>query len=259
MQMRIVFLGTGTSTGIPVIGCHCDVCRSLDPRDKRTRTSALIEYNDHRVLIDTAPEMRLQAVAAGIDHIDAVLFTHAHADHVGGFDDLRQFNRLGQAQLDAWADLVTVELLRSRFAYAFESPFHFFGGKPDLNLQAFDGPFDLFGCQVRPIPAGHGRWTVYGFRIGPLAYLTDAKEVPEPSIETMRGARVLVINALRQTPHPVHLSLDEALAIIDELQPEQAFIVHVSHELGTHAEVSAQLPEHVQLAYDGLAVEFDGC
>ncbi len=255
--MRIVFLGTGTSTGIPVIGCTCPVCTSLDPRDKRTRTSAVVEWRSKRILIDTAPELRLQALASGIDAIDAVLFTHAHADHVGGFDDLRQFNKLVGRQIEAHADAFTSQLLRDRFSYAFEHPFPFFGGKPDLDLRPFEGPFDVTGLPVTPFPVTHGRWTVQGFRFGDLVYLTDAKDIPASSLEIMRGARVLVINALRVEPHPVHLSLSDALAVIDDVQPEQAFIVHVSHEMGTHHEMSAQLPDGVQFAYDGLAVAFD--
>lgn len=254
--MRIVFLGTGTSTGIPVIGCKCPVCQSLDPRDKRTRTSAIIEWRSKRILIDTAPELRLQALAADIDSIDAVLFTHAHADHVGGFDDLRQFNKLVGRRIEAHADAFTSELLRDRFSYAFEHPFPFFGGKPDLDLQPFDGAFEVAGLPVTPFPVTHGRWTVQGFRFGDLVYLTDAKGIPESSLEIMRNAKVLVINALRQEAHPVHLSLDEALRVISEVQPEQAFIVHLSHEMGTHQEMSAQLPDGVQFAYDGLAVAF---
>jgi phosphoribosyl 1,2-cyclic phosphate phosphodiesterase len=209
--MQITFLGTGTSNGVPVIGCTCPVCTSLDPRDKRTRSSAVVDAGGKRLLIDTSPELRLQAVANGISHVDAVLYTHAHADHVAGFDDLRSFNYISQAPLDVHADELTSTLIRDRFAYAFENPFPFFGGKPDLNLHVFNGPFVAAGVEIVPFQVGHGRWTVTGFRFGPLVYLTDAKIVPDAAIDAMRGAEVLVINGLRDKPHPVHLSIPESL------------------------------------------------
>ncbi len=253
--MKLTFLGTGTSNGIPVIGCTCPVCTSGDIRDKRTRTSAVVEVEGRRILIDASPELRLQAVAAGLDRVDAVLFTHPHADHVGGFDDLRRFNQINQARLPVYTDALTAGNIRERFAYAFEHPFPFFGGKPDLDMHVFDGPFDVLGVAVVPFQVGHGRWVVNGFRFGELVYLTDAKVIPEASMDAMRGARLLVINALRHAPHPVHLALSEALAVIDEIGPERAYIVHVSHEMGTHADVSTELPENVELAYDGLVTE----
>ena len=252
--MNLTFLGTGTSNGIPVIGCDCPVCTSGDMRDRRTRTSAVVEASGVRILIDTAPELRLQANAVGLDRIDAVLFTHPHADHVGGFDDLRRFNQINQARLPVYTDELTAGNIRERFAYAFEHPFPFFGGKPDLDLHVVDGPFDVLGVEVIPFQVGHGRWTVNGFRFGDLVYLTDAKVIPEQAMATMRGAEMLVINALRRDPHPVHLSLYEALAVIDEIGPERAFIVHVSHEMGTHAEVNAELPSGVEIPHDGLSV-----
>lgn len=253
--MKLTFLGTGTSNGIPVIGCNCEVCTSDDPRDRRTRTSAVVDIAGKRILIDTSPELRLQAVAAGLDRVDAVLFTHPHADHVGGFDDLRRFNQINQAQLPVYTDELTAGNIRRRFAYAFEHPFPFYGGKPDLDLHVFDGPFEVLGIPVTPFQVRHGNWTVNGFRFDDFVYLTDAKIIPEASMDAMRGARVLVINALRHRPHPVHLSLDEALAVIEEIGPERAYIVHVSHELGTHAEVSSELPPGVEIATDGLVVD----
>jgi phosphoribosyl 1,2-cyclic phosphate phosphodiesterase len=251
---RLTFLGTGTSTGIPVIGCDCAVCHSADPHDRRTRTSALVEVRGRALLIDTSPELRLQAVANDVRNVDAVLYTHAHADHVDGFDDLRRFNELRQAPLDVYCDAFTEQLLRGRYAYAFENRFSFYGGKPDINLHVFDGPFEVDGLPIIPIPVTHGRWTVNGFRIGGLAYVTDAKAIAPESLDVLRGADTLVLNALRERPHPVHLSLGEALDIIEDVQPRQAFIVHLSHEL-SHAAASAQLPEHVRIAYDGLRVD----
>ncbi len=255
--MRITFLGTGTSNGIPIIGCQCPVCTSSDPRDRRTRTSAYIEFNGKTVLIDTATELRVQAISTGLTHIDAVLFTHPHADHLGGFDDLRRFNELGQAHLPVYAAPETAIQLRERFGYAFEDHFPFYGGKPDLTLHEFDGPFELFGETVTPIPVTHGSWTVHGFRIGPLVYLTDAKEIPEESMDTLRGAEVLVLNALRKRPHPTHLSLDEAIDVIRDVKPQRAYLVHLAHDL-SHAEASARLPSNTCIAYDGLSVLLDG-
>jgi phosphoribosyl 1,2-cyclic phosphate phosphodiesterase len=252
--MRITFLGTGTSNGIPVIGCRCPVCRSDDPRDHRTRTSAVVEANGTVMLIDTSPELRLQALANDVTHIDAVLYTHAHADHVAGFDELRSFNYLSQSRLHVYADAFTGGILQDRFSYAFEHPFPFFGGKPDLDLHIFEGPFEVGAARVVPFHVSHGRWTVTGFRFGRLVYLTDAKVVPDSAVDAMRGAEVLVINALRDRPHPVHLSIPEALAVITEVGPERAYITHLSHDV-PHAATSETLPAGVELAYDGLVVE----
>lgn len=252
--MKLTFLGTGTSNGLPVIGCDCPVCQSDDPRDKRTRTSAVLHHEGKTILIDTSPELRIQALTNNVRRIDAVLYTHPHADHMDGFDDLRNFNKINQAKLDVYCDATTAASLRTRFAYAFEQPFPFFGGKPDLNVHIFDGPFTAAGIDVIPFQVQHGRWTVNGFRFGRLVYLTDAKIIPPESLDVMREADILVINALRDEPHPVHLSLPQALEVIEEVKPKRAYLVHLSHELG-HAETSARLPEHVSIAYDGLTVE----
>jgi phosphoribosyl 1,2-cyclic phosphate phosphodiesterase len=255
-MVELTFLGTGTSNGIPVIGCHCPVCTSADPRDRRGRTSAVVSFDGRSILIDTSPELRLQAIHVGLERIDAVLYTHAHADHVAGLDELRRFNEINQAYLPVFADRQTAAMLRERYAYAFQPQFPFFGGKPDLTLQVFDGPFELFGREVVPIPVPHGRWQVQGFRFGPLAYVTDAKLIPPSSLELLRDADILVINALRERPHPTHLSLSEALAIVEEVRPRQAYLVHLCHELG-HEVASAALPPHVAVAYDGLRVRTD--
>ncbi|MDW8005656.1 MAG: MBL fold metallo-hydrolase [Thermomicrobium sp.] len=252
-MLGLTFLGTGTSNGIPVIGCRCRTCTSIDPRDRRTRCSAVLHLGDRTILIDTAPELRLQALAVGLTRLDAVLFTHAHADHVGGFDDLRQFNYLRQAPIPVFADPETARELRTRFGYAFSDPLPFYGGKPDIELHEFTGPFELFGCRIVPIPVRHGNWTVYGFRCGPLAYVTDAKTIPASSLELLSGVEVLVLNALRDRPHPTHLSLAEALAIVEQLRPKRTFLTHVSHEV-FHSDWSERLPKHVMLAYDGLQV-----
>lgn len=251
--LTVTFLGTGTSNGIPVIGCDCAVCHSTDPRDRRTRSSITVHVGDRVILIDTAPELRLQALAVGLRRVDAVLFTHAHADHVAGFDDLRQFNYLAQSHLPVYAAPDTARELRQRFGYAFEDQFPFYGGKPDLILHEITGPFELFGQEIIPIPVPHGRWTVLGFRFGPFAYITDAATVPESALAALQGVQVLVLNALRARRHPTHLSIDEALAVVERLQPQQAYFTHMSHEV-SHAAVSAILPPNVALAYDGLTI-----
>lgn len=252
-MVELTFLGTGTSNGIPVIGCDCTVCRSNDPRDRRGRTSAVVRFDDRAILIDAATELRTQALAVGLNRVDAVLFTHAHADHTGGFDDLRRFNELAGAHLPVYAEAGTAAMLRDRFAYAFVDVFPFYGGKPDLILHEVDGPFDLFGRTVVPIPVFHGQLTVLGYRFGDLAYVTDAKTIPDSSLELLEGIDVLVLNALRERPHPTHLSLPEAVAMIERLRPREAYLVHLSHEL-SHEDASAQLPDYIRIAYDGLTV-----
>ncbi|MDP9363903.1 MAG: MBL fold metallo-hydrolase [Chloroflexota bacterium] len=249
----LTFLGTGTSNGIPVIGCRCAVCRSSDPRDRRSRASAVVRDGDRTWLIDTATELRLQALAAGLDRVDAVLMTHAHADHTGGFDDLRRFNEIQQRHLPVYANAGTAAMLRERFAYTFVDQYPFYGGKPDLLLRVVGGPFDLDGRAVIPIPVFHGRLPILGYRFGDLAYVTDAKLIPDASMALLRDLDVLVLNALRDRPHPTHLSLDEAVAVIEELRPRVAYLTHLSHELG-HAEAAARLPPGVEIAHDGLTV-----
>jgi phosphoribosyl 1,2-cyclic phosphate phosphodiesterase len=253
---QITFLGTGTSSGIPLIGCTCDVCRSADPRDKRTRTSAVIRHEGRVFLIDTATELRIQALATGLDSIDAVLFTHAHADHTGGFDDLRRFNELAQKHLPVYAGPETAEILRERFAYAFTDVFPFYGGKPDLTLHVVDGPFTVDGIEITPLPVWHGQMRVFGYRIGDVAYVTDAKDVPTETRELMTGLDILVLNALRERPHPTHLSVAQAVEVICELTPKRAYLIHLSHELG-HEAASRLLPPDVEVAYDGLTVSTD--
>jgi len=252
-MVELTFLGTGTSNGIPVIGCTCDVCRSNDSRDERGRTSAVVRIGEHTILIDASTELRLQALANGIDHVDAVLFTHAHADHTGGFDDLRRFNELSAAHLPIYAGPETAEMLRERFAYAFTDLFPFYGGKPDLILNVVEGPFDLFGREIVPIPVLHGRTHVLGYRFGNLAYVTDSKVISAESRELIKGLDILVLNALRERPHPTHLSIGEALEIIEEVAPREAYLIHLSHEI-SHQQATAMLPPNVHIAHDGLTV-----
>ena len=250
---EITFLGTGTSNGIPVIGCDCAVCQSEDPRDRRTRTSAVVRTRAATFLIDTATELRAQALANDLRRVDAVLMTHAHADHTGGFDDLRRFNELQQRHLPIYADPGTAALLRERFAYTFSDAFPFYGGKPDLILHEIDGLFDVCGQEVIPVPVLHGRQTISGFRIGDLAYVTDAKEIPAESRQLLQNLDVLVLNALRERSHPTHLSFAEAVEVIAELRPRQAYLVHLSHET-SHLAAQALLPPGINIAWDGLTV-----
>jgi phosphoribosyl 1,2-cyclic phosphate phosphodiesterase len=250
---ELTFLGTGTSNGIPVIGCQCAVCTSPDPRDKRSRTSAVVTHRGRTYLIDTSTELRLQAISAGLTHIDVVLMTHAHADHLSGIDDLRRFNELNKAHLPLYAHRETADQLRVRYAYAFTDLFPFYGGKPDLILHEFDGPFTPFDDEIIPIPVFHGQATIHGFRFGRLAYVTDAKDIPAESMDLLQGLDILVLNALRERPHPTHLSLQEAVDVAKELKPRKTYLVHLSHELG-HEEATGMLPDGIEVAFDGLSV-----
>lgn len=250
---ELTFLGTGTSNGIPMIGCRCPVCTSDDPRDTRTRSSAIVRLSEDVVLIDTATELRVQALRLGLDRVDAILMTHSHADHTGGFDDLRRFNELAGKHLPVYADPGTASVLRERYAYTFVDQYPFYGGKPDLVLHEVVGPFALFGHEIVPIPVQHGRLPILGYRFGDLAYVTDAKLVPAVALERLQGVDTLVLNALRERPHPTHLSVSEALDVIEQVGPRQAFLTHVSHET-SHAEMESMLPSRVRVAFDGLTI-----
>ena len=258
--IELTFLGTGTSNGVPMIGCDCGVCLSTDPRDRRMRTSAVIrDPADARTyLIDTGPELRIQALAMGLRHVDAVLYTHGHADHTAGLDDMRRFNELQRQRIPAYANDAAAKMIRERFAYAFSDWLGFWGGKPDLNLVTVDGPFQPFGRPIVPLPVQHGRLPVVGYRIGNLSYITDAKSVGDETLTLLAGTGVLVLNALRERPHATHLSIDDALAVVDRLEPRprQTWLTHLSHEV-SHAGMSERLPDDVGLAWDGLTVEVD--
>lgn len=252
-MLELTFLGTGTSNGIPVIGCDCEVCASADPRDKRSRSSAMVRDGERVYLIDTATELRSQALALGMNRVDAVLMTHAHADHTGGFDDLRRFNELMGEHLPVYANEITAAMLEARFAYAFVDQYPFYGGKPDLTLHEVDRPFTPFEREIVPVPVFHGKLPILGYRIGPIAYITDAKTIPDSSLALLHDLDILVLNGLRERPHPTHLSVPEAVEIIGELKPRRAFLTHLSHEL-SHAEATSLLPAGVEIAYDGLSV-----
>ena len=257
--MRLTFLGTGTSFGVPQIGCGCAVCHSPDPRDRRTRVGALVETDaGARLLIDTPPELRLQLVAAGVDDVDAVLFTHDHADHIHGIDDLRAFTARRAEPLTVYASASTAESLARKFPYIFDDSLKALPGtfKPEGRLRTLDEQqtVSIAGVDVTPVRVPHGFAEVFAYRIGPLAYVTDAKSIPEDTLARLRGARVLVVNALFQTPHPTHLSIPEAIDVAAAVGAERTYLTHLTHKYA-HAALEQQLPAHVRPAYDGLVVD----
>jgi len=255
--VRLVFLGTGTSFGVPQIGCGCRTCSSSDPRDRRTRTGALIESHGRRLLIDTPPELRLQLVAAGVGSVDAVLFTHAHADHVHGIDDLRAISVGRRAPIDVYAASKTLAELGRRFDYIFDgNPPQVGTSKPELACHALepDEETAIAGMAVRPLALPHGDGTVLGFRVGPVAYLTDVKAIPDAALARLAGLDVLVLNALLPRPHPLHLSIPEAVAVAQRIGARRTFLTHLTHHT-PHAELATQLPAGIAPAYDGLVIE----
>lgn len=255
--MRLTFLGTGTSHGIPMIGCRCPVCTSDDPRDKRMRTSAVVHAPEGNILIDTGPELRLQAVRAGLSRIESILFTHAHADHIFGLDDVRRFCDAKGGPLPCFMNRPARETLERVFGYCLaDREFKGFHQYPHLTFHLAEGPFVTAGIEVIPVPLLHGRLEVLGFRFGRMAYCTDVKTIPDDSMEKLRGLEVLVLDALRPQPHNTHLNIEEALAVVDRLRPERTYFVHMAHMV-SHAKVSAEMPRGVELAYDGLQIEWD--
>ncbi len=252
--MRVTFLGTGTSHGVPMIGCACAVCRSADPRDRRTRTSILIEADGVRLLVDTSTDLRAQALREGIDRIDAVFYTHAHADHIFGFDELRRFNHLTRQPLTAYGDPRTLAAVRSTFAYAYDPDAPKGGGVPDVRLTPVTGPFTVNGVEFEPIPVMHGTTPVNGLRVGAFAYVTDCNAIPTESMDRLRGLDVLVLDALRHKAHPTHFTVEQSIAVAASLAPARTFFTHMAHDL-PHEDTCAALPEGVTLAYDGLVLE----
>ncbi|MEI7767358.1 MAG: MBL fold metallo-hydrolase [Phycisphaerae bacterium] len=252
-QLHIKVLGSGTSAGVPMIGCHCPVCRSPDPRDRRNRCALAIRYGPHTILVDTPPELRLQAVTHGVDRIDAIVMTHAHADHIFGLDDVRRFNTILGAPLPLYANAETLTIIQRCFGYAFTKPDFPGVYRPELVPELIQGPFDLLGRHWLPVPMVHGRTLVYGYRIGNFAYCTDCNEIPATSRALLKGLDVLILGALRPQPHPAHLSFAQALELVAELQPRRTWFTHLSHDL-RHAEIEADLPESVRVSYDGLEI-----
>lgn len=259
--MKLTFLGTGTSQGVPVIGCRCEVCRSTDSRDRRLRTSAMVECGSCRIVIDAGPDFRYQMLRAGLRQIDAILLTHFHKDHIGGLDDVRAFNFVDYPTIrpvDIYTTPSTAKVVRKDYDYAFvEDKYR---GVPEMRLHEFDdaAPFHVKGIEIIPIRGRHSsRFEVTGYRIGKLAYLTDFKQIADAEVEKLKGVECLVVNALRFKPHDSHFSVDEAAALIERVQPRQAFLTHMSHEIGLHAESEGKLPAGVRLAYDRLIIEIE--
>ena len=254
-MISAVVLGCGTSTGVPVVGCDCDVCTSTDSRNQRSRASLWLRWMDEAtersVVVDTGPDFRTQALREGIERLDALLFTHAHADHVMGLDDVRPYNFRQRQSMSCFGSEQTLQQIRRTFSYAFDGPGEG-GGVPQLSLQSVGCPFDLFGEQVVPVPILHGSQSVLGFRVRGLAYVTDVSAVPSSSMDLLRDLDVLILGALRYRPHPTHFSIDEAVRCVSELAPRRAYLTHLAHDVdGTRVEVD--LPSNVELGYDGLS------
>ena len=253
--MRITFLGTGTSSGVPSIGCDCATCRSKDPRDQRWRPSVYIELVDGTaVLVDAATDLRAQALRFGIGRVDAVLFTHSHADHVLGLDEVRRYNYLQGKTIPCYGDSRTLSDVRRMFAYVFDPAEQLGGGLPQLELFTIGGPFCLGRETFVPVPLLHGKRPILGFRVGSFAYLTDCNAIPETSWALLEGLDVLVIDALRVRPHPTHFSVDEAIAAVNQIGPARAYFTHMCHDL-PHEATCSSLPEQIELAYDGLRLD----
>jgi len=250
-------LGTGTSHGVPMIGCNCATCRSTDPRDRRLRPSIYIDVPDRaRILIDTAIDLRQQALTHGITRVDTVLFTHAHADHILGLDDLRNFNALQGSPIPCFANRESWETIRRQFSYVFEGPLQIGGGVPQLTTNEIAGPFFIKGIKVVPVPLWHGKLPILGFRFGNFAYLTDCNRIPDESFQLVEGIDVLVLDALRDEPHETHFTIAEALEVVRRIEPQHTYFTHMTHDL-PHAKTNARLPEGVELAYDGLVFDID--
>jgi phosphoribosyl 1,2-cyclic phosphate phosphodiesterase len=253
--VTVTFLGTGTSQGIPTIGCGCAVCRSEDPRDRRWRTSVLIALDDGaRVLVDTSTDLRAQALRFGIGRLDAILYTHSHADHILGFDDTRPFSASAGVALPVYGDAETLADLRRTFAYAFDTQTDPGGGLPQVVTYVVSGRFCLGDREVVPVPIMHGRRSILGYRVGRFAYLTDCSHIPESSFALLRDLDVVVLGALRHRPHPTHFTVAEATEAAARIGARRTFLTHMCHDLG-HAETSARLPDGVWLAYDGLVLD----
>ena len=250
--MRLVVLGSGTSSGVPIPTCPCDVCRSDDPRDRRWRTSAWLTWDDASILIDTSSDLREQALRFEIPKVDAVLYTHAHADHVLGLDDLRVYNWHRGGSIPAYASAETCESVRRTFWYAFEEDDHP-SVKPAIDLTPVSEPFEVAGKRIVPVPVDHGPQQILGYRIDDVAYLTDVSGVPRNSLELLRGLDALILSALRDRPHATHMTLDQAIACARRIGAKRTWFTHMSHELG-HVETEARLPAGIRLAFDGLVV-----
>lgn len=251
--MKITILGSGTSQGVPVIACHCDVCSSKDTHDKRLRSSVLIQNDNTSVVVDAGPDFRQQMLRARVNTLDAILITHTHKDHIAGLDDVRSYNYLSGKAMKVYASLSDQNEIRQEFRYAFaENPYP---GVPEIELMELTtNDFHIGDLHIRPLLLMHMRLQIFGFRIGGFAYLTDVNFIPEDSMKKLQGIHTLVIDALRKKPHPSHFNLEQAIGVAQHLQPERTFFTHISHLMGRHKDVQNELPEKMWLAYDGLEI-----
>lgn len=255
MSNRIQFLGTGTSQGIPMIGCGCEVCRSDDFHDKRLRTSAYIEYEGLRLVIDAGPDFRQQILRSGIKSLDAVLLTHMHKDHTGGLDDVRAFNYFMGKGFPIYSEPIVQESLKREYAYAFGD--HRYPGVPDFILKTIgEEPFSINGVEIIPVRAMHYKLPILGFRFGKLGYLTDANSISDEALEKIKGVDIFVVNALRREKHLSHFTLDEAIEVCRKVGAKHSFLTHISHQLGKYQNLCHELPYGIEPAYDGLSLTF---
>jgi phosphoribosyl 1,2-cyclic phosphate phosphodiesterase len=255
--MKVTFLGTGTSTGVPVVGCRCRVCTSGDPKNQRMRQSVKIEAKGKHFLIDTTPDLRFQLLRDPIPRLDFLLFTHSHSDHIMGLDDIRPFNFRQRESIHAFASPNTAKAIRRAFSYIWDDHSQPGGGKPQLELHEIHEPFVYEGIEIVPVPVTHGDWTILGFRIGPFAYITDTNGIPPASMKLLEGIEVLALDGLRPAPpHPTHFTIDEAIACARRIGVAQTYLIHLTHDVD-HESFDATLPEGVHLAHDGLVLEFE--
>ncbi len=254
LPLRVTFLGTGTSQGVPMIACPCEVCHSADSKDKRLRTSVLVEVDGKTIVIDSGPDFREQMLRANVLKLDAVLFTHEHRDHIAGLDDIRSYNHVQQRPMDVYAEERVLDAIKQEFPYIFAT--HKYPGIPEVTLHTITNhPFDIGGVPIIPIRVMHLKLPMLGFRIKDFTYITDANYILKEEKEKMKGTTYLVINGLRRQKHISHFALNEALELIQEINPKHAYITHISHQMGLHKEVQAELPANVSLAYDGLVLD----
>ncbi|CAN5642573.1 MBL fold metallo-hydrolase [soil metagenome] len=255
-MLKVTFLGTGTSQGVPLIACECAVCSSVDEHDKRLRTSMLLEDEFTTVIIDSGPDFRQQCLRAKVKKLDGLVFTHEHKDHIAGMDDIRAFNYVNKKNVDIYATEQVQHALKREFHYAFDAIKY--PGVPELTLHTITNhPFKIGTLELTPILVKHFMLDVFGFRVGDFTFITDAKSISEEEMVKITGSKVLVINALRREPHVSHFTLEEALAIIKRVNPEMAFLTHLSHQMGKHEDVNQELPSNVACAYDGLVLHFN--
>jgi phosphoribosyl 1,2-cyclic phosphate phosphodiesterase len=254
-RLTITVLGSGTSVGVPTIGCHCAVCASTDARDNRLRPSILITFDERHVLIDTTPDFRFQALRAGLARLDAIVYTHAHADHIMGLDDVRPFNFRQKDPIPIYASPETMAAVQRSFPYVFDGLTKQ-SNVPKVDARTIEGPFDVFGLRFEPVPVMHGSQTILGFRFGAAAYLTDHSDIPEASMEQLRGLDVLFLDALRYKPHPTHSTVERSSKTVATLEPRRAYFTHISHDLG-HERAESLLPPNIRLAYDGLEISVE--